>query len=63
MNGAAAVGQHPGVLRVRLFGDLWFKIKNCHNVRMCMHEFFNPILQIEWSVHEYAPKAMMKGLS
>lgn len=28
-----------------------------------MHEFFNPILQIEGSVHEDVPGAMMKGLS
>lgn len=49
---------NPGVLGVRLFGDLGLKSKTA-TMRMCMHEFFNPILQIERSVHEDVPKAMM----
>lgn len=49
----------PDVLGFGLFGDLWFKIKNYHNVRMCVQEFFNPILQIGESVHEDDLKAMM----
>lgn len=41
-----------GVLKVRLLGGHLVKINNYRNVRMCVHEFFNPILQIEGSLHE-----------